>query len=456
MFTYQEEGLSNMSHAKILAIDDEKNIRHLIRNELTLEGFEVATAKSGEEGLKLVREKNFDVVLVDIRLPKMDGIEVLRNLKQRSPHSEVIMITGYGDIQTAVESMKLGARDYVTKPFKLSELLAIVNEVIADNSRYKELQTQHPDGRADKGPLFVGCPSREMSEVYDLADRVADADVTVLIQGETGVGKDVLAVRIHVNSRRKDNPFVVVDCGLLNQNLAESELYGHSKGAFSGASEVKQGLVEKSQGGTIFFDEIGNIELDMQKKFLRFLETKKFRRLGETKEKQVDSRIILATNLDLNEAAQKGIMRRDLFYRMDVICIRIPPLRDRAEDIAPLARHFLELNRGDKQPNEISPEALMVLAEYTWPGNIRELRSVITKATIFSKSDVIRPEDLPAHILTDKKPLQSPPKSLEDLEKDHIVKVLEDTGGNQSKAAEILGINRKTLYKKIHKYQLFA
>jgi transcriptional regulator with PAS, ATPase and Fis domain len=295
-----------------------------------------------------------------------------------------------------------------------------------------------------------------MGEVYDLADRVADADVTVLIQGETGVGKDVLAVRIHVNSRRKDNPFVVVDCGLLNQNLAESELYGHSKGAFSGASEVKQGLVEKSQGGTIFFDEIGNIELDMQKKFLRFLETKKFRRLGETKEKQVDSRIILATNLDLNEAAQKGIMRRDLFYRMDVICIRIPPLRDRAEDIAPLARHFLELNRGDKQPNEISPEALMVLTEYTWPGNIRELRSAITKATIFSKSDVITPEDLPAHILTDKKPLQSPPKSLEDLEKDHIVKVLEDTGGNQSKAAEILGINRKTLYKKIHKYQLFA
>jgi DNA-binding NtrC family response regulator len=445
-----------MSRARILAIDDEKNIRHLIKNELTLEGLEVTTAKSGEEGLRLFKEKRFDVVLLDIRLPKMTGIEVLRNLKQKSPHTEVIMITGYGDIQTAVESMKLGARDYITKPFKLSELLAIVNEVAAEDGRYKELRTEHLGYSADGGPCFVGCPSREMREVYNLADRVAATDVTVLIQGETGVGKDVLAARIHLQSSRKANSFVVVDCGLLNQNLAESELYGHTKGAFSGASETKQGLVERSHEGSIFFDEIGNIELDMQKKFLRFLETKKFRRLGETKERQVDSRIILATNSDLNDAVQKGIMRRDLFYRMDVICIRIPPLRNRAEDIAPLARHFLEMNPGNKQPKEISPEALMALAEYTWPGNIRELRSVITKATIFSKSALITPEDLPAHILTDKKPLLSPPKSLEDLEKDHIVKVLQDTGGNQSKAAEILGINRKTLYKKMHKYQLFV
>jgi DNA-binding NtrC family response regulator len=215
-------------------------------------------------------------------------------------------------------------------------------------------------------------------------------------------------------------------------------------------------LVEKSDGGTIFFDEIGNIELEMQKKFLRFLETKKFRRVGETKERQVDSRIVLATNVDLNDAAQKGIMRQDLLYRMDMFCIRIPPLRERVEDIAPLTQHFLDISNASRRPQTMSPETLMVLAEYTWPGNIRELRSVVTKATIFSKSDVITPEDLPAHILTNKKPLQSAPKSLEDLEKDHIMKVLEDTGGNQSKAAEILGINRKTLYKKIHKYQLLV
>ena len=445
-----------MGQAKILAIDDEKNIRHLIRNELTLEGFGVTTAKSGEEGLKLIDERNFDVVLLDIRLPKMNGIEVLRNLRQKSPQTQVIMITGYGDIQTAVESMKLGARDYITKPFKLSELLAIVNEVTADNGKYKDLTARHFATPSSVGPSIVESPSREMREVYDLADRVADTDVTVLIQGETGVGKDVLAARIHYSSRGKANPFVVVDCGLLNQNLAESELYGHTKGAFSGASELKQGLVERSHGGTIFFDEIGNIDPDMQKKFLRFLETRKYRRLGETKERQADSRIILATNLDLNDAARRGIMRLDLFYRMDVIGIRIPPLRNRAEDIAPLARYFLEMDGANKQPKKISPEALMVLAEYPWPGNVRELRSVITKATIFSRAETITPEDLPAHIFSSKKPLQSPPKSLEDLEKDHIMKVLDDTGGNQSRAAQILGINRKTLYKKIHKYQLFC
>jgi len=445
-----------MSQAKILAIDDEKNIRHLIRNELTLEGFGVTTAKSGEEGLKLIDEKSFDVVLLDIRLPKMNGIEVLRNLRQKSPQTQVIMITGYGDIQTAVESMKLGARDYITKPFKLSELLAIVNEVTADNGKYKELPARHIASPASVVPNFVVCPSREMREVYDLADRVADTDVTVLIQGETGVGKDVLAARIHYSSRRKASPFVVVDCGLLNQNLAESELYGHTKGAFSGASELKQGLVERSHGGTIFFDEIGNIDPDMQKKFLRFLETRRYRRLGETKERQADSRIILATNLDLSDAARKGMMRLDLFYRMDVIGIRIPPLRSRVDDIAPLARHFLETDAANKQPKKISTEALIALAEYPWPGNIRELRSVITKATVFAKSDIITPEDLPAHVFSSKKPLQSLPKSLEDLEKDHIMKVLDDTGGNQSRAAQILGINRKTLYKKIHKYQLFC
>jgi DNA-binding NtrC family response regulator len=445
-----------MSRSSILAIDDEKNIRHLLRNELTLEGFDVTTAKSGEEGLKLLKDKRFDVVLLDIKLPRMNGIEVLRNLKQKSPNTEVIMITGYGDIQTAVESMKLGARDYITKPFKLSELLALVNDVATENVGRKDLRTQLSSASAHGSPRSVGCPSEEMKQVYDLTDRVADTDVTVLIQGETGVGKDVLAARIHLGSRRKDNPLVVVDCGLLNQNLAESELYGHSKGAFSGASELKMGLVERSDGGTIFFDEIGNIELEMQKKFLRFLETKKFRRVGETKERQVDSRIVLATNVDLNDAAQKGILRQDLLYRMDVFCIRIPPLRDRADDITPLTQHFLDANGAGRRPKTMSPEALMALAEYAWPGNIRELRSVVTKATIFAKSDVITPEDLPNHVLTSRKPLRTPPKSLEDLEKDHIMKVLEDTGCNQSKAAEILGINRKTLYKKIHKYNLLV
>ena len=445
-----------MSRGRILAIDDEKNIRHLLKNELTPEGFEVFTAKTGEEGLKLVRKQDFQIVLLDIKLPKMNGIEVLRNLKHQSPLTEVIMITGYGDIQTAVESMKLGARDYITKPFKLSELLALINQVTAENGGGEHAAPGLPGIAVDGDVGFVACPSRLMKEVYNLVQRVAVTDVTVLIQGETGVGKDVLAKLVHHHSLRKDNPFIVVDCGLLNQNLAESELYGHSKGAYSGASELKQGLVEKSHEGTIFFDEIGNIELEMQKKFLRFLETKTFRRLGETKERDVDTRIILATNLDLKDAAQKGLMRSDLFYRMDVICIRVPALRDRAEDIAPLAQHFLETGSPRNQTKRLSPEAIAALADYPWPGNVRELRSVMTKATIFSQSDVIVPEDLPAHVLSNRKPLTCVPKSLEDLEKEHILKVLDETGGNQCKAAEVLGINRKTLYKKIHKYNLFS
>jgi DNA-binding NtrC family response regulator len=445
-----------MSRGRILAIDDEKNIRHLLKNELTPEGFEVVTAKSGEEGIKLARKDTFRVVLLDIKLPEMSGIEVLRHLKQDAPRTEVIMITGYGDIQSAVESMKLGARDYITKPFKLSELVALIHQIVEENGTREDSVPGLAGIPLDDDSRVVACPSRLMQEVYDQVRKVATTDVTILIQGETGVGKDVLAFLIHRFSNRKDKPLVVVDCGLLNENLAESELYGHSKGAFSGASELKQGLVEKSHEGSIFFDEIGNMELEMQKKFLRFLETKRFRRVGETKEREIDTRIILATNLDLKDAAQKGLMRSDLFYRMDVICIRVPPLRDRAEDLAVLAQHFIQTGSPQLQGKTLSPGALMALVEYPWPGNVRELRSVMTKAAIFSKTEVILPEDLPAHVLSNKKPLTSIPKSLEDMEKEHIMKVLDETGGNQCKAAEVLGINRKTLYKKIHKYNLFT
>ncbi|MEW6348583.1 MAG: sigma-54 dependent transcriptional regulator [Thermodesulfobacteriota bacterium] len=446
-----------MSRGTILAIDDERNIRHLIRNELGVEGFEVTTAKTGEEGLSILEKRHFDVLLLDIRLPEMDGLQVLRKIRGRVPRPEVIMITGYGDIETAVESMKLGARDYITKPFKLSELLALINQIIDENNRLNAGARRTPDGAGEQNARFVICPSPTMREVYDLLERVAATDVTVLIQGETGVGKDVLARQVHYASPRRDRPLVVVDCGLLNENLAESELYGHTKGAFSGANESKKGLVEESHTGTIFFDEIGNIELEMQKKFLRFLETKKFRRLGETREREVDSRIVLATNVNLSEAAAKGTLRKDLFYRMDVICIPVPPLREHPGDVGALARYFLDLSGFDEARKTISPDAMTVLKQYGWPGNIRELRSVVVKAAVLSKSRVIERDDLPSHMLARSRhaPAETDSKSLEDLEKEHIMKVLEDTGGNQSQAAQILGINRKTLYKKIHKHGLF-
>jgi len=445
-----------MSQGKILAIDDEKNIRHLISNEFSLEGFEVVTAASGEEGLKLFNSRMFDMVLLDIKLPRLSGIEILKQMKQKSPATEVIMITGYGDIRTAVESIKLGARDYVTKPFKLGELLALVRRAINEKCRDAGLSEKTGDFQKKDGRLFIRCPSPAMQKTYELVDRVAPNDITILIHGETGVGKDVLAYEIHHKGLRQNGPFITLDCGLLTQNLAESELYGHRKGAFSGASEAKPGLVEKSDKGTLFLDEIGNINLDLQKKFLRFIETKQIRRVGETREIQVDARIILATNLDIEEAVEKGVLRNDLFYRMAVYTITIPPLKDRLEDIIPLAEHFLNQFAACNGSKGIAPEVEDILIAYPWPGNVRELKSIISKAALMSESDIILLDDLPRHIIAQKTAAPRRTKTLEDMEKEHIMAVLAETGGNQTKASEMLGINRKTLYKKINKYKIFS
>ena len=445
-----------MIEGSVLAIDDEQNIRHLIQNEFELEGLAVTTAGSGEEGLKLFDSDRFDVVLLDINLPKLDGVEVLKRLKQKAPQTEVIMITGYGDVKSAVESIKQGARDYITKPFKLNEILALVKQAVRENNYLTASQPDVPEPDSDASLDFIKCPSHAMQPAYELANKVAATDITVLLQGETGSGKDVMAKQIHRQSGRRNGPFVTLDCGLLTQNLAESELYGHRKGAFSGAAERKLGLVEKSHQGTLFLDEIGNIDLDLQKKFLRFLETKKMRRVGETRESYVDTRIILATNMDLQKALKKGDLREDLFYRMDVIQIQIPPLRDRPEDIECLARYFLQKNALEKSPRKISDEALKALSDYSWPGNLRELNSVINKASILADSDVILPENLPSHLAINKEVRRRWSRTLQDMEKEHIINVLEKTGGNQSKASEILGINRKTLYKKIHKYKIFS
>ena len=445
-----------MSRGSILAIDDEQNIRHLIESEFSMEGLAVTTAGSGEEGLKLFDTEEFDVVLLDINLPKLNGVEVLKRLKQKSPDTEVIMITGYGDIKSAVDSIKQGARDYITKPFKLDEILALVKQAVKKNRDYSQLQRKASEKDLEESLEYIICPSYAMRPAYALAKKVAATDITVLIQGETGTGKDVMAKQIHRQSKRNDGPFIILDCGLLTQNLAESELYGHRKGAFSGASERKLGLVEKSNHGTLFLDEIGNIDLELQKKFLRFLETRRFRRVGETQESQLDTRIILATNMNLQEALKKGDLREDLFYRMDVIQISLPPLRERPEDIECLARHFLQEDAFEIGPKRISGDALEILTAYPWPGNLRELKSVINKAAILTDSEIIRPHALPSHLALNKEVRRRPSRTLKDIEKEHIIKVLEETGGNQSKASEILGINRKTLYKKIHAYKIFS
>ena len=442
-----------MSQGRILAIDDEKHIRLLIDNEFSLEGFEVVTAASGEEGMALFESSKFDVVLLDIKLPKLNGIEILKRMKQLSQATQIIMITGYGDIGSAVEAIKLGARDYVTKPFKLDELLKLVRLSIQRKQPASDTVERRGDFQAVNSGQIVQCPSQAMKKIYDIVDRIASSDYTVLICGETGVGKDVLAGWIHLQSLRKDGPFISLDCGLLSQNLAESELYGHRKGAFSGASEAKTGLVEKSDKGTLFLDEIGNIDLEVQKKFLRFIETKRIRRVGETRERHVDTRIILATNLDLEKAMGDGFLRSDLFFRMAEITVTIPPLKDRPEDIMPLAQHFL---RQFSVSKTIAPEVDEILLAYPWPGNARELKATIGKVALMTDKNTITADDFPRHLINRIAVSPGKPKTLEDMEKEHILAILAETGGNQTRAAEILNINRKTLYKKIAKYKIFS
>ncbi len=445
-----------MHTGKVLAIDDEQFIQRLISNEFSLEGFEVVTAKSGEEGLGLFADHYFDLVLLDIKLPQMDGIETLRRIKTISADTDVIMITGFGDVKSAVNCIKLGAADYVTKPFKLDELLALAGQTI-QNRRHRHAAPQSLiETDQLEGAEFVHCPSPAMQQVYGMVAKVAPSESTVLILGETGVGKDVLARQIHFNSNRKCGAFVTLDCGLLSRNLAESELYGHRKGAFSGASENRMGLVARSNGGTLFLDEIGNIDLELQKKFLRFLETRRFRRVGDTRETEIDTRVVLATNMDLHEAMNRGEIRRDLLYRMDVISMRIPPLRDRPEDIPVLANYFVNTHPSKTPATRLTDDTLAALKTYNWPGNVRELKSQINKLVILSDTPDIHPRHLPAFFhAAPSEPLPNT-TSLEDMEKNHIIRILKSTGGNQSKASEILGINRKTLYKKIHRYGIFA
>jgi DNA-binding NtrC family response regulator len=443
---------------KILAIDDEVNIRRLLTDELTQEGFMVKTAETGEQGLALASRDCFDLALVDLQLPGMTGIDVIKEIKSMPIPLDVIVITGHGNMEMAVQSMKLGARDFLTKPFKFSELIPLIDRTM------KRKRSEDPGGEPPspsgngKSDSLVMCPSRAMQEIYQQIAKVAPTDASVLIQGETGVGKDVIAREIHARSTRKDKPFVVIDCGMLNENLAESELSGHRKGAFSGALEHKPGLIPASDGGTLFLDEIGNIEMGIQKKLLRFLETKTYRRVGDTREIPVDTRVICATNIHLADAVRKGAYRGDLLYRMDVICILIPPLRKRPEDIPLLVEHFVKDNAASSSGPcmRVSSRAMDLLTQYPWPGNVRELKSVIFKTRILAASSVIEPDDLPCLIASKDPRTEAFEKSLHELEKDHIVRILQEVSGNQSKAAKALGINRRTLYNKIRKHNIFA
>src|SRR5213080_1491064 len=442
-----------MSRAlRVLVADDESRLRELLVRELGRKGHEVEGVGDGEAALARIRETPFDVVVLDMRMPHKEGIDVLRELATFPEAPQVIMLTGFQEVSTAVEAMKLGAYDYLTKPTKIEELDVVVRkaaekgQLVRDNVALRA----HAPGAAPLGGLLT--QSARMHEVLRIIDRVAPTDSAVLVLGESGTGKELVARAIHEHSSRTARAFVPIHCGALPREVFESELFGHEKGAFTGAVGTKPGLVELADGGTLFLDEIGEMEPDSQVKLLRAIETGTFFRVGATRPRRVDVRLVAATNRDLGEAMKTGEFRQDLFFRINTIMIKLPPLRERREDIALLANHFVVANAtyGAKR---LGPRALAVLEGYAWPGNVRELLHAIERAVILSKGEEIQPEDLPPEVLgAPPAPAVSSGASLETMERQHIVTTLRQVGGHRGKAAALLAIDPKTLYRKIIAY----
>lgn len=440
----------------VLVIDDDESIRLGCTESLELEGYAVQSAKNGRAGLELVREVAFDVILVDLKMPEIGGMEVLRRLRQEAPDTQVIMITGYATIESAVEAIREGAYEYLTKPFSADMLNAVVKRAIErrrlafDNAALRLALKE----RVGAG-LMVG-DSKAMQEVGRLIRKASPTDATVLVIGKTGVGKELVARAIHEGSPRRDRPFVPVDCGSLVEGLFENELFGHVRGAYSGAVEAASGKFELANGGTIFLDEIGNISLDMQAKLLRVLQEREVTRIGGSQRIKLDVRIIAATNSDLMESMQAGKFREDLFYRLSVIPIHMPPLCERREDIVPLALHFLHKHgpHRNRAIQGFSDDALALLEEYDWPGNVRELENSVERALVMAEPPLIETEDLMFF-----RPLavgrESPGEGhLVEVEKREIRSALERFGGQINRTADFLGINRKTLREKLKRYGL--
>ncbi len=445
---------------RVLIIDDDPAILDSCGQVLRREGYVVQEAKEGKGGLALFNAESFHLVLLDLKLPGMDGLEVLRRIKDISPETAVVIITGYASIESAVEAVKRGAFDYVSKPFTPEELRVAARRaldgrkmLIMNLALRRELESK---GEFD---LVVG-KSRAMACVLDIVRQVSPAESTVLITGASGTGKELIAREIHRHSLRRNAPFVVVDCGALVETLFESELFGHVKGSFTGAHETKHGRFEVADGGTIFLDEISNIGLNIQAKLLRVIQEREVTRIGSSRPIKVDVRILAATNEKLEDLVRKEKFREDLFYRLSVVPIHLPPLKERREDIPLLVEHFLQKynKRAKKNVTSVTSRAVQALQDYDWPGNIRELENTVERAVVLSKTDVIELEDLMYHGISagtqSLGPVGGRFRTLEEVEKEYIRTVLRAQYGNKSRAAEILGIDRKTLWAKIKKYSL--
>ncbi|MFN3480427.1 MAG: sigma-54-dependent transcriptional regulator [Thermodesulfovibrionales bacterium] len=454
-----------MEKGRVLIIDDDEIIRKSCEKVLSPEGYIVISAQSGREGLKLLSNKPFDLVLTDLRMPDMNGIDVLKKVKEKGPDIEVIIITGYGTIKSAIEAIRYGAYDYVEKPFSPEELLNVVRRslerrnLILENTRLKqEVQSLY------KIENIVG-NSKAIQRVFNLIATVASTESTVLITGESGTGKELVARAIHYNSPRREGPFIVVDCGTIPDNLMEAELFGYTKGAFTGATETQKGLIETAKKGSLFFDEIGNLNLHLQAKLLRLIQEREFRMVGGRELVKADIRIIAATNKDLLSLVKEGSFREDLFYRLNVFPIYMPPLRERKEDIPALSDHFLKKynKESGKNVTSISAEAMKKLFLYDWPGNIRELENVIHRALILSRGDTLRSEDIIISGIEDvkipknlrelketKKRLKA--RSIEGIERSFILDALSRNHWNISRAAEEVGMQRTNFHSLMRKY----
>lgn len=441
---------------KILVVDDDLEMCGLLSDVLKGEGFSVITIDDSLEASKILKKEEFDVVITDLKMKGLKGLDLLEETRQVSPLTPVIIITAFGTIESAIKAIKIGAYDYITKPFQMDELVLTVKKALENRLLKKEVVRlkKEVESRYHFHHLIGKSPS--MQKIYDLIERISDTSSNVLITGESGTGKELVAKAIHYNGTRKSGPFIAVNCAAIPETLLESELFGFKRGAFTDAKVDKRGLVSEANEGTLFLDEITEMSLPLQAKLLRVIEERQVRPLGDTNSYPIDVRTISTSNRDIKSLIQRGQFREDLYYRLKVIDIELPPLRERREDISLLVQHFIEKFRKEMRKNisEASEDAVKFLLNYSWPGNVRELENVIQRAITLTQHEIILPEDLPNTMIEEKdeslikKGLREK-YTVDQLEKEYIKKVLFEVGGNKSKAAEILGLDRKTLYRKL-------
>ena len=436
----------------LLVADDDRVACELLAEVLRREGYRVRVAAGGEECLRLAEAEPFDMALVDLRMPDLDGLGVLKRLGAIQPGLPVVILTAFATIETAIEAVRAGAYDYLSKPFRMEEIKVVVRRTLEARRLARENRQYRQELKARyRFENLIG-QAHQMVEIYKLVARVANLDTTVLIQGETGTGKELVARAIHYASARADRPFGVVDCAALPETLFESELFGHERGAFTGALVARRGLLETSDGGTCFLDEIGELTAPLQAKLLRTLQERAIRRVGGNEPIPVDIRIVAATNRDLRRLVAEGGFRDDLYYRLNVVTITVPPLRERFQDIPLLAQHFLEKfgQATGRAVKGLAPEALALLTDYHWPGNVRELEHMIERAVALSSSEMLLPDDFPPHLRGEADCVPRLPAArmtLEEVKRWYVSKALEEAGGNKLRAAELLGIDRRTLYR---------